>query len=110
MYYRPGDAYYAEFVTTKFSTGEAFDATGTPVALATKNGTDDAWALTVTKLATGRYKVTGTGANVVPVTYAVGDLIQVSITATVDSVAGAAVIDSFRVESRRLSDIHNRVG
>ena len=48
-----GGTYYGEFVTSD-TTGAAADATGTPVATATKNGTDDgAFSLTVTKITTG---------------------------------------------------------
>jgi hypothetical protein len=95
MFYAPGQTFHAEFITTRFSTGAAFDATGTPVATATRNGTDDSgFVLTVTKMAgTGRYKVSGT----VPSSYALHDRVQVSITATVDGVAKAGIVEEFQV-------------
>jgi len=94
MFYAPGQAFIAQFVTTRFSTGAAYDATGTPVATATRNGTDDAaFVLTVTKLATGRYKITGT----VPSGYALHDRVQISVAATVDGVAKAGIVSEFQV-------------
>lgn len=89
-----GGAYYGQFITSGI-TGAALDATGTPAVTATKNGTDDAaFVLTATKIDTGRYKITGT----VPAGYANGDSVQVSISATVDGVAGIKeVVDEFVV-------------
>ena len=90
---KAGAAYYGEFVTSRFSSGAAYDATGTPTATATRNGTDDgAFTLTVTKIDTGRYKVAGT----IPA-YTAGDNVQVSVAATVDSVAAKGVVDEFYV-------------
>ena len=92
MSYVAGGAYAAGFATSQFSTGAAMNADALPVATATRNGTDDAgFVLIVANLATGRYKVTGT----VPAGYAVGDAVQVSVTAMVDGVAGCGVVDSF---------------
>jgi hypothetical protein len=97
MPYRPGDPYYGEFVTSVFSTGAAADADSLPVATANKNGTDDgAFTLTVTKIDTGRYKVTGT----IPAGYAVGDVVNVSVAATVATVAGKGVVDSFVLDTK----------
>ena len=96
MGYMPNSAYVGEFTTQRFDTGAATDADSLPTVTANKNGTDDATfsaALTVAKIDTGRYKVTGT----VPVTYAAGDVVNISVAATVNSVAGKAVIDSFVV-------------
>lgn len=88
-------SYYGEFVTSRFDTGAATDADSTPTATATKNGTDDAgFSLTVTKIDTGRYKITGT----VPA-YSAGDNVQISVAATVNSVAGKGVVDEFVVVS-----------
>lgn len=88
---KASDSYYGEFVTSRADTGAATDADTTPTATATKNGVDDAtFTLTVTKIDTGRYKVTGT----VP-SYTAGDIVQISVAATVNSVAGKGVIDEF---------------
>lgn len=94
MSYRPGDAYFGGFTTASPTTGAAANADTTPVATATRNGTDDgAFALTVNNLATGRYKLTGT----VPPGYNSGDVVQISVAATVGGVAGVAVVDRFTV-------------
>jgi hypothetical protein len=104
MSYRPGDTFYGEFTTCNAATGAAQDADGLPVATATRNGADDAaFALTVTNLDTGRYKVSGT----IPATYAKGDSLQVSIAATVGGIAGKAVIDSLVLDSKRVGDLND---
>src|SRR5215831_18359702 len=88
----PGSNYYAEFTTANPGTGAAQNADSLPLATATRNGTDDAtFTLTVTNMATGRYKVAGT----VPGGYAAGDQVQVSVTATVATIPGVAIIDAF---------------
>lgn len=90
-------SYYGEFCTQRFDTGAATDADSTPTATATKNGADDgSFSLTVTKIDTGRYKITGT----VPA-YTAGDIVQISVAATVNSVAGKGVVDEFVVVSGR---------
>lgn len=94
MFYAPGEAFHAQFITTRFSTGAALDATGTPVATATRNGADDvAFALTVTKIDTGRYKIAGT----VPAGYETHDRVQISVSATVDGVAKKGIVSEFQV-------------
>lgn len=101
MIYKAGQDYYAEFVTTSPSTGGAMNADALPVATATVNGVDDAgFALTVANLDAGRYKITG----VVPA-YAAGTRVQVSIAATVGTIAGKAVVDSFTVEDYSTTDV-----
>lgn len=95
QFYRPGDSYYGEFTTSNFSTGAAADADSLPSATATKNGTDDvSFTLTCAKIDTGRYKITGT----IPA-YSVGDRVQISVAATVDSVAAKAVVDNFQISA-----------
>jgi hypothetical protein len=93
--YKPGMAYYDQFCTQQFDSGESTDADALPVAVATKNGIDDAaFVLTVAKIDTGRYMVTGT----VPATYTTNDVVQISVTATVNGISGKAVINDFIVE------------
>jgi hypothetical protein len=95
---KPNGSYYAEFCTQRFDTGAATDAGGTPTATANKNGIDDGdFALTITKIDIGRYKVTG----MVPAGYSAGDIVVVTVAATVNSVAGKGVIDQFQVVSAR---------
>lgn len=97
IFLKASSSYFAEFCTQRFDTGAATDADATPTATATKNGSDDgAFSLTVTKIDTGRYKITGT----VPA-YTAGDLVQISVAATVNSVSGKAVIDEFQIVSAR---------
>lgn len=95
--YKPGDAYYSEFTTSSPSTGAATNADSLPVATANHNGTDDGtFALTVTNVDTGRYKITGT----IPVGYAEGDDVSVSVAATVSSVAGKAITHQFNIGTK----------
>ena len=104
MSYKPAGSYYGQFTTQRVDTGVATDADALPGATATRNGTDDgAFALTVAKIDTGRYKVTGT----IPAGYAAGDVVQVSVAATVAAVTGKAVIDSFVVDAKRNADLHD---
>jgi len=107
MIYKPNGAFYAEFSTTKPSTGAAQNADALPTVTATKNGSDDAtFTLTAANLATGRYKITGT----VPAGYVSGDRFQVSVAATVDTVAGNAVIGDYLVDTSYSSDNYSRLG
>jgi len=95
---KPSGSYYGEFCTQRFDTGAANDADSTPTATANKNGTDDgSFTLTVTKIDTGRYKITGT----VPNGYSAGDIVVVTVAATVNSVAGKGVVDQFQVVTAR---------
>lgn len=101
--FKPSAAYVAEFITTNPYTGAAADADSLPTATATRNGTDDGtFALTATKIDTGRYKITGT----VPAGYAAGDVVQVSVAATVSGISGKAVADSFSVDTRLTSETY----
>lgn len=87
MAHKLGLAKWDLFTTTKFSTGEAFDATGTPTAVAYKNGVADALAVTVAKIAatTGVYSWTCT--PTVAAGFAATDNISIIINATIDGVA-----------------------
>jgi len=99
---KPSETYRCLFTTSQFSTGALFDATGTPVATARKNGADDAaFVLTVTNLATGIYEVSGT----VPAGYANRDVVQVRVTATVDAVAAGGIVDEFMVVTQDAVDV-----
>ena len=102
MMLKPSDAYTAQFTTQHPDTAVTTNADSLPTAMATHNGTDDAtFTLTVTNLDTGRYKVTGT----VPATYTVGDIIQITVNATVNSITAAAIIDQFHIDTKRISDL-----
>lgn len=94
MGYNAGSAYYKEFVTSSPATGAATNADSLPTATANHNGTDDgSFALTVTNIDAGRYKITGT----VPSGYGVGDVVNVSVQATCSSITGKAIVDTFVV-------------
>ena len=104
MFYKPGDSYYKEFTTSDPTSGAARNADSTPVATANHNGIDDStFVLTVTNIDTGRYKITGT----VPAGYAAGDVVNTSIAATVNSVAGKIAIDTFMVDTKRVSNLND---
>ena len=104
MSYKPSGSYHGQFTTQRFDTGVATDADSLPVATATRNGTDDGgFSLTVAKIDTGRYKVAGT----IPVGYAPGDVVQISVSASVNSVLGKAVIDLFVVDSKHNADLND---
>jgi hypothetical protein len=94
MDFLANEKYYHEFVTHEFGSGEPADADTTPVATANKNGVDDSgFVLTVTKVSTGRYSISGN----VPSYYSEGDIVSISVYAVVNSVIGNVVVDSFKV-------------
>ncbi len=84
MDYRPGDTVYAEFVTAVYATGAVTDADSLPAGTVNRNGTDDgAVTVTVTKIDTGRYKAV----FVIPVTYVPGDVLNLTVAATISAIA-----------------------
>ena len=102
MIYKPNTPYYAEFITSSPNTGGVKNADSLPIAVATKNGTDDSsFSLTVTNIDTGRYKITGN----IPAGYVAGDSVQISVSATVDGVADKLVVHNFLVDTKRTSDL-----
>ncbi len=102
MIYKPNMNFSAQFVTQRFDTGVATDADTLPVATASKNCVDDAtFVLTVTKMATGRYKITGT----IPSNYVTGDTVDISVVATVNTKTGTDIIKSFMIDTALISDI-----
>ena len=87
----PGDSYVKRFTTSDPSTGAARDADSLPVATAALSGSGTgAMALTVANVSTGLYEITGT----VPAGRKSGDVLNVSVAATVNAVAGVAVVDT----------------
>ncbi|MFG0247642.1 MAG: hypothetical protein ACF8OB_02055 [Phycisphaeraceae bacterium JB051] len=102
MMLKPSDAYTAQLTTHDPQTGQASNADILPTAIATRNGTDDAsFVLTVTNLATGRYKITGN----VPANYVNGDVVQIVVNAQVASTSDTAIIDHFVISSKHISDL-----
>ncbi|MBL4700318.1 hypothetical protein JYU15_01425 [bacterium AH-315-I18] len=104
MMLKPSDSYTAQFTTQHPDTAVATNADSLPVAIATRNGTDDAgFVLTVTNMTIGRYKITST----IPVNYIAGDLIQITIQATVATIAATAIVDHFTIDTKRNSDLND---
>lgn len=94
MDYRPGDTVYALFPTQNPTTGAATNADSTPTGVLNRNGTDDgSVTVTVTNLATGRYKAVFT----IPATYIPGDVLNLNISAAVSSISGNATVWATRV-------------
>ncbi len=75
------------FTTRNATTGVGVNADSLPTGTLYVNGTADAASVTVTNIDTGRYK-----AAVTLPTLAVGDIVDLSISATVNSVSDKAVI------------------
>lgn len=102
MVRKPGSAYHGEFTTSNPATGATATADTLPVAVAHRNGSADAeFVLTVTLYDTGRYLVSGT----VPAGYSAGDVVIISVTATVDGVTGKGVIDTFTIDTAYTGDL-----
>src|SRR6185369_9612858 len=92
--YKPGDTFWVQFVTQRADTGAATNGDSTPTGTVTKNGTDDdAVSVTVTNIDTGRYKAT----FAIPATYVPGDIVELSIAATVNGIAGKGIVATFRL-------------
>lgn len=107
MLYKPGDSYFGEFIVSHPTTSAATNADSTPSATMVQNGVDDeAVTLTVTNVETGRYKITGT----IPSEYTAGDVIQVVVTATVNSINAAGIVDNFILDSVRFADVLSVAG
>src|SRR5215471_11886824 len=87
MSVRSGQSITVEFTTRRADTGSATNADSLPTGTLIVNGTDNAATVTVTNIATGRYK-----AAVTLPTLAVGDIIELNINATVNSVTDNAII------------------
>lgn len=87
MSVRSGQAVTAVFTTRVFATGVATNADSTPTGTLYVNGTANAASVTVTNITTGVYK-----AAVTLPTLAVGDIVDLRISATVSSIADNAVI------------------
>jgi hypothetical protein len=106
MSYKPSDPYSKEFTTASPTTGAAANADSLPVATADFDGSGTgSMALTVANLDTGRYKATGT----FPAGRVRGDVLNVSVAATVGGVAGKAVVDTQVLDSKRVGDLNDAV-
>ncbi len=87
MSVRSAQSVTVSFTTQRFDTGAATNADSTPTGTLVVNGTDNGASVTVTNVDAGRYK-----AAVTLPTLAIGDIVELSIAATVNSVVGKAII------------------
>lgn len=106
MSYKPGDSATIEFVTSD-ATGAATNADSLPAGTINRNGTDDIpVTVAITNLDAGRYKAVFT----IPVGYAAGDSVNLSIAATIGGIAAKATSGPWVLDSKRLADITNGGG
>ena len=84
----PGAAYYATFNTQRLDTGAFTNADAAPILTIRRNGAIVSNFLTLTHppAQAGEYVVSGT----IPASFAQGDVINVSLQATVNGIAGKA--------------------
>lgn len=87
MSVRSGQSITKLFTTRRFDTGAATNADSLPTGTLYVNGTADAASVTVTNITTGVYK-----AAVTLPTLAIGDIVDLRVNATVNSVNDNAVI------------------
>lgn len=87
MSVRSGQSITRVFTTRRFDTGAAANADSTPTGTLYVNGTADAASVTVTNVTTGVYR-----AAVTLPTLSIGDVVDLRISATVNSVTDNAVI------------------
>ncbi len=104
MSYKPGDAieYYFETVG---ATGVLVNADSLPTAIFYRDGASDAanTPLTVANVTTGLYKVTGT----IYASAALADRCNIVASATIATIATAATLDTFLLDSKRVGDLHD---
>ncbi len=87
MSVRSGQSVTKVFTTRAFSSGAATNADSTPTGTLYLNGTSNAASVTVTNITTGLYK-----AAVTLPTLAVGDIVDLRISATVSGVTDNAIV------------------
>jgi hypothetical protein len=104
MSLKPGDSLALQFTTRRADTGAATAADSTPTATLVHNGVDDgSVTLTVANPSGAIYKITGT----IPSGYAKGDLVQVRVAATVNSVSDSEIVASYVLDSKRVGDLND---
>lgn len=87
MSVRSSQSITVEFTTSRFDTGAATNADSLPTGTLIVNGADNGATVTVNNIDAGRYK-----AAVTLPTLSVGDIVELSIAATVNSVAGKGIV------------------
>jgi hypothetical protein len=91
-----GGTFSGQFSLCHPTTGAAADADSLPVAVATRNTVlDPGFTLAVVRSDLGLYTVFGT----IPGTYAEGDWVSVSVSATVDGVQAVLSLETFRISA-----------
>ena len=99
---KPSSSVTVDFTTQTAATGAATDADSLPAGTLVVNGTDNGASVTVTNKATGIYKAAVT----IPA-LSDGDEVQIRIAATVDSIAGVAVIWTDHIDSKLNADLQD---
>src|SRR5512142_3051102 len=101
---KPSQTVVIGFPTSKFDTGALTDADTTPTGTFSRNGTDDGTVtVTVSKVATGRYKAS----FAIPAGASAGDSVNLWIAATVNSVVGGNEVWHDIVDTKRLADLND---
>lgn len=95
MIVKSGAAWVTEFATAAFNTGAATNATGTPVGTLVIDGVDNAATVTITNIATGRYKASVT----IPAATLSGANVCMAVSATVSGVASVAITATATVDN-----------
>src|SRR5690606_11686039 len=89
------------------ASGALSDADSAPSAVVVRNGTADATpTVTITNVATGIYRASGT----VPAGYAAGDLVQIRVTATVESESTSGLVALGVLDGARVAEVYARIG
>src|SRR5215471_16957127 len=87
MSVRSAQSVVVEFTTSNPTPQAASNADSLPTGTLVVNGTDNAAAVTITNVDTGRYK-----AAVTLPTLVAGDIVELAISATVATIAGKAIV------------------
>lgn len=104
MAVKPSQAITCEFVTSRFDTGAATNADSTPTGTFVREGTDDGTvSVTVTNIDAGRYKAAFT----IPSGALAGNTVELSVAATVNSVAGKGIVWREQIDTKIVSDLHD---
>lgn len=104
MSYTPSQAVTIEFCTQNPATGAAQNGDSLPTGTFSRNGTDDGTVtVTVTNVDTGRYKAAFT----IPSGAAAKDVCDLSVAATVNSVAGKGIVWRGLIDTKIVSQLND---
>jgi hypothetical protein len=97
MIYSLGNTYHSGFICYNTS-GQLVNADSLPSAVCRRNGSVDlSFILTVSNTGTGIYTVSGTVPGTVPLTWNIGDICEILVTATIESDLNESITDEFRI-------------